>query len=309
MNWKITILLVLLAMFFIACSVEGAAHTKTRKAKTTHAKTTAKTTVKKTAHKTKSHHKTTTKKTTSKTTAKKTTAKKTTAAKVVTICAKYATKLKMTQVALMYTIINKLSAVVTNPNNILAQYFNGTTPPGSRNFLDPANIDFLKLLDHRFVAFFGALMGCNAPGFPVFEQSGNFRRIHQRMHLNITEFDVFVIDAGVVLKNVGFDQSDISTVAKIIGLFKSRVVYTKRIPAASITGFPPVPSAAVAKTTAKTTTKKTTVKKTKSHHKTTAKKTKTHNKKSHSKKVKKSHSKKVKKSHSKKVKKSHSKKK
>jgi len=71
MNWKITILLVLLAMFFIACSVEGAAHTKTRKAKTTHAKTTAKTTVKKTAHKTKSHHKTTTKKTTSKTTAQK----------------------------------------------------------------------------------------------------------------------------------------------------------------------------------------------------------------------------------------------
>jgi len=280
MNWKITILLVLLVVFFIACSVEA----KTKSPKTTahHTKSLKKAHITKSpkkVHHTKSPKKI--KKTKSpkhKTTSKKTSPSPSNAPR--TMCDLYASKNQMTQEMLMRTIITDVIARVVNPNQILAQYFNGTTPPGSRNFLDPKNRDLTEDLINRLIAFFGQLLQCTSKDFPAFHKTGNFRRIHHRMRLTVNEFNLFNAAVLAALKDSKFSTSDIGDVGVVLNSFSSEIVFQKRVPKPSVTGFPPIPSLAkpskshVVKTTAKkTTVKKTTAKKTKSHKKTTAKKT------------------------------------
>jgi len=134
------------------------------------------------------------------------------------------------------------------------------------------NRDLLEHLTLRLAIFFGDYVGCDDPSFPKFHATGNFRRIHQRMRLTNTEFDNFnLLLKGILSKKYGFKTADVETVCKVLDEFQTKVVYQRRVPAASVTGFPPLPSQA-AKTAKKTTAKKTTAKKT-TAKKTTAKKT------------------------------------
>jgi len=183
---------------------------------------------------------------------------------------------EVSQEQLMLEGIQAIEAIVTKPTSDLAQYFNGTTPAGSRNFLDPANKDLLHELTIRLVAFFGQLLGCNDPTFPKFHKTANFRRLHHRMMLTDAEFQEFNGVVLTVLNSAGFSNADVGLVGVVLNGFQSKIVFSKRVPAASVTGFPPIPSV-TSMTTAKTTAKKTTATKTtaKTAAKTTAKKTAT----------------------------------
>jgi hypothetical protein len=245
-NWKITLLLVLVVSCLILDTVEGA----------------------------KKSSKTTSKKTSSKTTSKKTTSAKSASAAAKTLCETYASKAKMSQEEWMTGIIQDVEMDVTNPKNDLAQYFNGTTPSGSRNFVDPENRDLLHQLTVRLVAFFGELIGCNERDFPSFKKTANFRRLHHRMMISESHFNNFNAAVATAMKNAGVSQSDTNKVATVLAGFKDQVVFSKRVPHASLTGFPPVPSNPAKTTSKKTTSKKTTSKKT-STKKTSTKKTST----------------------------------
>lgn len=81
------------------------------------------------------------------------------------ICPKYAKALGVSQTTLMTTVV---TAVVTKEvgDPTIVGFFNGTSPPGSTNFLT-SKPDFDRLAG-GLVAFFGAALGCDDPAFPKY---------------------------------------------------------------------------------------------------------------------------------------------
>jgi len=248
MNWKITVLLIIIVASLIICSVEGA-KTKSKKAVKSKVAKSASPVAK-------------------------------------TMCQRYANVSKVTQEVWVTGIIMAVEKTVTNPKQDLAQYFNGTTPVGSRNFVDPNNRDLLHQLTVRLVAFFGELLGCDDSNFPAFHKSANFRRIHHRMQLSAAQFSSFNAAVATAMKTAGVSQADVNSFTlNSLNPFRSKIVFQKRVPYDSITGFPPRPSAAAGK--------QSSAVKSKAKGKSKSKKAKG---KSKSKKAKKSKSKKAKKS-------------
>jgi len=149
-----------------------------------------------------------------------------------TICNRYSAALNITNVLLMNQIIVPLERSVfdvsASPGNDLAQYFNGTTPQNSRNFLDPKNKDLLGSLNDRFVAFFGEIYGCTQPDFPRFYRTGNLRRMHQRMMLTDAQFNEFQAALGNVLTGLGVASTDVTTATTALEPFRSKIVRNRR---------------------------------------------------------------------------------
>jgi len=146
-----------------------------------------------------------------------------------TICNTYSKALNITNLALMYTVIDAVSLQLFMPTNDLAQYFNGTTPPGSRDFVSEKNRDLAAGLNHRLIAFFGGLLGCTLdPHFPVFKKTANFRRLHQRMGITNAQFDEFNGVLISVCQSAGVAQADLTTMTAILETFRTRVVKQKR---------------------------------------------------------------------------------
>jgi len=145
-----------------------------------------------------------------------------------TICNTYSKALNLTNEALMYAVVNGVEFQVTmNPE--LLQYFNGTKPPGSRDFTDPANRDLMAGLTKRLVAFFGGLTGCTMdPHFPKFKKTANFRRLHQRMGISNSDFDMFNSIVLSVMQGAGVTQADLTTMKSLLETLRPKIVKGKR---------------------------------------------------------------------------------
>jgi hypothetical protein len=196
---------------------------KTTAKKTTAKKTTAKkttTTAKKTTTTAKKTT-TTSKKTT--TTSMKTTAAKSASPRPKTMCEQYGGN---DQKAFMFTLIDGVFEKIMMGR--LAAYFNGTTPTGSRDYLDPNNRDLLHFLVVRLVAFFGEILGCTEKGFPQFHRTGNFRRMHQRMFIDLADFELFNSYVLESAEAAGISSSDAGMISNVLNSFQSTIVFGSR---------------------------------------------------------------------------------
>jgi len=136
----------------------------------------------------------------------------------------------------MYVVINGVEkALMMSPQ--LLQYFNGTTPTGSRDFTSEKNRDLMNGLTRRLVAFFGGVTGCTMdPHFPKFKKTANFRRMHQRMNLDNADFDAFNAAVLGVMGGAGVSQADLTTMKSMLETFRPKVVKGKK-------NLPPPPAA------------------------------------------------------------------
>jgi len=141
-----------------------------------------------------------------------------------TICEKYSAALGVNQTTLMKTVV---SAIVVNEvsNSKIVQFFDGTKPPGSINFL--ADTEQFNRLAGGLVAFFGAALGCKAPGFPKYNGPSDMKALHQPMGIGKTEFDLFNDIFIETLAGLGVDFGDQRTIRMVLDGFAPAIINPK----------------------------------------------------------------------------------
>jgi len=138
------------------------------------------------------------------------------------ICPKYAGLTQQTQTMLMTGIVNRVvSKELADPT--VKPFFDGTTPPGSINFLN--NTAAFGRLATNLVAFFGSALGCNEPGFPVYSGNPSMRLVHLAMPISNQIFDNFNIGFISALTDAGVTPSDRQTVRDLLDSFRMALVW------------------------------------------------------------------------------------
>jgi len=138
-----------------------------------------------------------------------------------TICEKYAGALKLSQIQLMNTIVNKIvQNEVADP--LVRLFFDGTAPPGSTNFLN--NTGALTGLASSLVSFFGGALGCNDPTFPKYTGDTDMKRVHARMPIDQDTFSRFNAIFVQTLRSLGVVESDLSTINGLLDSFALAIV-------------------------------------------------------------------------------------
>jgi len=138
-----------------------------------------------------------------------------------TLCEKYAGALKVTQIGLMQTIVNKIvTAEVSDP--LVRLFFDGTAPPGSTNFLN--NTGALNGLVNGLIAFFGSALGCNDPTFPKYTGSTDMKLVHAKMPIDQDVFSRFNAIFVQTLRSLGVSEADLSTIMGLLDSFALQIV-------------------------------------------------------------------------------------
>jgi len=138
-------------------------------------------------------------------------------------CTRQSTRLGVSQLEFIQKLVNALFSRVLSSNSVNLKYFNGQTPPGSTNFLDPTNAGELEALLHRFVTFFGTIFLCNDPMFPVYTGQP-LTTVHAPMGISQSELDDFNSKLLSVLADFGVVQADISLVNDVLDGLRSYIV-------------------------------------------------------------------------------------
>jgi len=137
------------------------------------------------------------------------------------ICDRYSDLLMISNVALVTTVVNSTFFKLVAAGAPTRAFFNGTTPPGSTNFL--ANTAALGTLASHLVAFFGAALGCSDQGFPAYTGETNMTIVHRNMPIGKTEFEFFNAKLVEVLREAGVTQADQTAVAGVLETFRTSI--------------------------------------------------------------------------------------
>jgi truncated hemoglobin YjbI len=141
---------------------------------------------------------------------------------VTSLCNKYSNLMNLPSVPaganlnLMTVVVNAvIAAEVTDP--LIGPFFNGTTPPGSIDFL-PGSSQSTRLTN-ALIAFFGGpdALGCTDPAFPNNSVSvPDLKAIHQFMPITTQVFNRFNDIFDTVLANLSVSADDIATIRGIL---------------------------------------------------------------------------------------------
>jgi len=145
-------------------------------------------------------------------------------ASAVSLCDYYAAALNITQLQLVTTVVqNTVVRVAVTPNDFTQQYFNGSFPPGSFDYL--ANTTAVSALEGRLVAFFGqqGVLSCSDPTFPAYV-GPNMTYVHRNMAIEETHFDYFNDQLIAVVAQAGVTPADQASIRSILDSTRSQIV-------------------------------------------------------------------------------------
>ena len=163
-------------------------------------------------------------------------------AQEITLCSKYTTAVfgsntaddqlgLVTEVVNLAVLGNETLSVpgILAPEGGLAGFFSGAAGPTTNRGGSPVTINFLDgganqilLLSHLY-QFFGALLGCDAPGFPIYTGDPDMYRVHRFMELTKEQNDFFITQVGLSAIALGVTESDAGLVGQVLdGLFNKR---------------------------------------------------------------------------------------
>jgi len=141
----------------------------------------------------------------------------------VSICDKYSQALKVTNTQLVTSVVSgtiKLLVASTAPTK---KYFDGTKPPGSKNFLDPKNAASLAALTSSLVDFFWKPLGCTMDG-PRTYMGGTMSDVHSSMGINNAEMTFFKNAVAQVLTKAGVSAGDVMAVSAVVESLRAQIV-------------------------------------------------------------------------------------
>jgi len=139
------------------------------------------------------------------------------------ICDKYSNALKISNTALVTTVVKGAIARLVAADAPTKKYFDGTKPSGSINFLDAANAQLLQSLTDSLINFFWGPLGCTMD--PVRRYTGGaMNAVHAAMGINDAEFTFFRDAIAGVLTGAGVTDADVKTVNGVVESLRSQIV-------------------------------------------------------------------------------------
>jgi hypothetical protein len=139
------------------------------------------------------------------------------------ICDKYSRALKLTNTALVTFVVKQTITRLVADDAPTKQYFDGTKPEGSINFLDASNAALLQALTDSLVNFFWGPLGCTMDP-PRSYTGGGMKEVHSAMGINGQEFTHFKNSLAGVLKDAGVVAADVNAVNGVIESLRSAIV-------------------------------------------------------------------------------------
>jgi len=140
-----------------------------------------------------------------------------------TICNKYSKALKISNKDLVSTVVDGVVPKIVAANTPTKQYFDGTRPAGSVNFLDPNNAGALFALKASLVAFFGAGLGCSDGTIGAYT-GGPMDKVHQPMGISDLAFEFFNLQVIAVMRGAGVTEMDLASVLAVLVSFRTAIV-------------------------------------------------------------------------------------
>jgi len=129
------------------------------------------------------------------------------------ICNKYSLPGVTSNLQLVTQVIGGVLTAAINPANGLLQFFNGTVPPGSPNFV--ANATANAILTAHLIQFFGAALGCSDGTIGGYQ--GNPMSVaHANIPINNATFEGFNGAVIAVLKGMGVSAADLASVMAVL---------------------------------------------------------------------------------------------
>jgi hypothetical protein len=110
-----------------------------------------------------------------------------------TFCEKYARQnagIFKNSKELVGAIVDGTVGKLVGNGSLTLEYFDGTIPTGSTNFLAPQNAAALGALKDSLVNFFGAALGCSDGSIPAYT-GGDMKEVHKNMPISGVEYDFF----------------------------------------------------------------------------------------------------------------------
>jgi len=124
---------------------------------------------------------------------------------------------------LVTTVITGVVGKLVTPGAVTKQYFDGTKPAGSTNFLNPNNAGDLKALEDSLVQFFGAGLGCTDGTITPYT-GPSMSKVHQKMGIDRAAFTYFNDQVIAVLAGAGVSTTDQTVVRGVLNSFRTDVI-------------------------------------------------------------------------------------
>jgi truncated hemoglobin YjbI len=140
-----------------------------------------------------------------------------------TLCTKYSQALGVSNKVLVSNVVNGVVPKLVAVGTPTKQYFDGTRPAGSVNFLDPKNSGALTALVDSLVAFFGAGLGCMDGSIPAYT-GASMDKVHQSMGISDFAFEYFNLQVIAVMRAAGVSEMDLATVLSVLVSFRTAIV-------------------------------------------------------------------------------------
>jgi len=140
-----------------------------------------------------------------------------------TLCNKYSQALGVTNKQLVSSVVNGVVPRVVAAGTPTKQFFDGTRPQGSLNYLDPANGAALTALKDSLVNFFGAGLGCSDGTIPAYT-GGPMDKVHQPLGISDLAFEFFNLQVIEVMRAAGVKEIDLSSVLSVLVSMRTAIV-------------------------------------------------------------------------------------
>jgi len=121
------------------------------------------------------------------------------------------------------TVITGVVGRLVGAGAITKQYFDGTKPAGSTNFLNPNNAADLKALEASLIQFFGGGLGCSDGTITPYK-GPSMSKVHQKMGIDFAAFSFFNDQVIGVLAGAGVSGVDQVAVRGVLNSFRTDVV-------------------------------------------------------------------------------------
>lgn len=131
------------------------------------------------------------------------------------ICSYYSGVLGYNNSFLISTVVGDVVTTAVSAGSPIKQYFDGTTPPGSRNFLAPNETAALNTLFLHLVQFFGGVLNCTDGTITTYAGK-SMAAAHANMKTTFYAFSVFNNAVVSSLLKFGVNATDANLVASAL---------------------------------------------------------------------------------------------
>jgi len=140
-----------------------------------------------------------------------------------TLCDKYASALGLTGAQLVGAVVTGTVGGVVAVGTPTKKFFDGTSPPGSINFL--ANTTAFGILFTHLVEFFGApsALDCTDGSVPAYEGNPNMQQVHAAMPIDNTAFVFFNTVLLNVTASAGVTAADNQAISDLLESFRGSI--------------------------------------------------------------------------------------